>query len=56
MVDNNMVIIRAVKGKVHIFHIKETDVESFELKSKPVGIYSVDDFIANLISGKFGNP
>lgn len=56
MTDGNMVVIKAVQDQVHIFHLKENDVESFELKenAQPVGVYAVDDFIEMLLKGNFG--
>ncbi len=57
MNDDNMVFIRAVKGKVHIFHVKASEVDAFELKEgkKPVGIYSTEDFVNKLLSGNFSD-
>lgn len=55
MSDGNMLIARYIKGKVFFFHIKESDVEQFELKpgSKPVNSYDVGGLVENILTGNF---
>jgi hypothetical protein len=55
--DGNTLMVRAVKGKVNVFWIKQDAIESFSLKSgaEPSGVYDMEDFIQQVISGKFNN-
>lgn len=55
MKDGNMIVAKIVNDKVFFFHIKEKDIEAFDMKkgTSPVNSYDLEGFISNIISGNF---
>lgn len=55
MQDGNMIVAKVVGGKVFFFHIKEANVEAFEMKegTKPEASFDLEGFIGKILSGDF---